>query len=204
MKKLCSDPQYRFKDDFDADETGKHLASLSFGKNYALLRNLLGVQVKELFQYVSEIKGDNPYPPVIPNFKSKAPPSSPIPPKRTLVNGQEKNKKEERKDESLSASIFSFSIEKENAVLSPSIQHLEENLLFQLQSTFKEGKMIQHPGGFQLQIRKSKINHPASGHGVFVKGHIIPGTVVAVYPGAIYFPRTLRPEIIKVSFILFF
>lgn len=72
-------------------------------------------------------------------------------------------------------------------------QQKEMNDLFL--SAFVPGSIIPFPDGFELQIRKSQIDHPKSGYGVFVKGHILPGTVVAIYPGNVYFPRSLTREI---------
>lgn len=62
---------------------------------------------------------------------------------------------------------------------------------------FNPGNLIPHPGGFELQIRKSNIDHPDSGYGVFVKGEILPGTIVALYPGTVYFPDALTEAVIK-------
>lgn len=77
--------------------------------------------------------------------------------------------------------------------------YLEDKFFYHLQREFKEGKLLEHPAGFHLQIRKSRIDHPAAGHGVFVKGEAPPGTVVAIYPGAIYFPQTLKSSVLKVT-----
>jgi hypothetical protein len=61
-------------------------------------------------------------------------------------------------------------------------------------------KPIDHPDGFQLQIKYSDIDHPAAGFGVFVKGTIIPGTIVGLYPGVVYF-RDSFPQL-KVRFVI--
>jgi len=62
---------------------------------------------------------------------------------------------------------------------------------------FNPGDLIQHPFGFHMQVRKSQIDHPESGYGVFVeRGEILPGTVVALYPGTVYFPEDLSKSVI--------
>lgn len=61
---------------------------------------------------------------------------------------------------------------------------------------FNPGDMLPHPDGFELQVRKSLIDHPESGYGVFVKGSILPGTVVALYPGTIYFSNNITQDVI--------
>lgn len=78
-------------------------------------------------------------------------------------------------------------------------------------------KPIPHPSGkFTLHISKSNIDHPEAGFGrlslfaqirlklktcafpgVHVKGHIIPGTVLAIYAGTVHFPHTLKENIVK-------
>eukprot|EP01126_Amoeba_proteus_P042034 TRINITY_DN4550_c0_g1_i4.p1 TRINITY_DN4550_c0_g1~~TRINITY_DN4550_c0_g1_i4.p1 ORF type:complete len:382 (-),score=73.80 TRINITY_DN4550_c0_g1_i4:782-1927(-) len=63
---------------------------------------------------------------------------------------------------------------------------------------FSPGTPIYHPSGFQLQIKKSDITHPASGYGVWVcDGVIWPGTVIAIYPGVVYSPEGLTESLIK-------
>lgn len=65
--------------------------------------------------------------------------------------------------------------------------------------SYTPGEVISHPDGFTLQIRvcwlldsrlvnlqKSRVDHPESGYGVWVEGRIIPGTVIALYPGVVY------------------
>jgi hypothetical protein len=49
-------------------------------------------------------------------------------------------------------------------------------------------KSIAHPGGFRLRIERSSVEHADAGFGVVVEGVVQPGTVVALYPGTIYFP----------------
>lgn len=49
-------------------------------------------------------------------------------------------------------------------------------------------KAIPHPGGFRLRIARSTLEHADAGFGVVVEGRALPGTVLAIYPGTIYFP----------------
>uniref|UniRef100_A0A6B2L933 SET domain-containing protein n=1 Tax=Arcella intermedia TaxID=1963864 RepID=A0A6B2L933_9EUKA len=62
---------------------------------------------------------------------------------------------------------------------------------------FTPGDEISHPDGFKLKVQKSSIDHPESGYGVFAYGSILPGTVVAFYPGTVYSPYDLTPEVIE-------
>ena len=50
---------------------------------------------------------------------------------------------------------------------------------------------IRHPDGFVLRIKRSSIDHPSAGFGVHVEGVVLPGTVVALYPGVAYFPHRI-------------
>jgi len=59
-----------------------------------------------------------------------------------------------------------------------------------LEKLYKAGEKIDHPDGFHLQIRKSIIDHPSSGYGLFVIGKALAGTVLAIYPGNIYMPSS--------------
>eukprot|EP01116_Phalansterium_solitarium_P001217 TRINITY_DN10994_c0_g1_i1.p1 TRINITY_DN10994_c0_g1~~TRINITY_DN10994_c0_g1_i1.p1 ORF type:complete len:256 (-),score=54.35 TRINITY_DN10994_c0_g1_i1:134-901(-) len=62
---------------------------------------------------------------------------------------------------------------------------------------YMEGHLLPHPEGFSLQIRKSSIDHPESGYGVFLHGTCLPGTVVGLYPGTVYqHGSQLTPEVI--------
>ena len=62
---------------------------------------------------------------------------------------------------------------------------------------FNPSAPIPHPEGFELCVRKSVIDHPESGYGVFVdKGEILPGTVVAFYPGTVHFHHNLTKRVI--------
>jgi hypothetical protein len=70
-------------------------------------------------------------------------------------------------------------------------QQLDERLA----AEFVPGSVIDFPDGFSLQIRKSRIDHPESGYGVFLNGHVLPGTLLAMYPGRVYFPGTLSREV---------
>eukprot|EP01114_Cavostelium_apophysatum_P020672 TRINITY_DN6995_c0_g1_i1.p2 TRINITY_DN6995_c0_g1~~TRINITY_DN6995_c0_g1_i1.p2 ORF type:complete len:480 (-),score=141.87 TRINITY_DN6995_c0_g1_i1:1848-3287(-) len=56
------------------------------------------------------------------------------------------------------------------------------------------GEPYKHPHGFTLQIKKSSIDHPASGYGVFVKGHVLPGTVLGFYPGTVCYRNRIPTE----------
>lgn len=49
-------------------------------------------------------------------------------------------------------------------------------------------KAIPHPGGFRLRLQRSSVQHSEAGFGVLVEGRALPGTVLALYPGTIYFP----------------
>lgn len=61
---------------------------------------------------------------------------------------------------------------------------------------FNPSSNIPHPGGFDLRVRKSVIDHPESGYGVFVdSGEILPGTVVAFYPGTVHFHTNLTKTV---------
>ncbi|PRP76751.1 hypothetical protein PROFUN_11754 [Planoprotostelium fungivorum] len=62
---------------------------------------------------------------------------------------------------------------------------------------YQEGSIITHPAGFTLQIRKSRVDHPESGYGVFLQGRAIPGTVICIYPGTLYWPGELNDEVAK-------
>jgi hypothetical protein len=62
---------------------------------------------------------------------------------------------------------------------------------------FQPGLEIPHIDGFTLQTRKSRIEHEESGYGLFVDGVVCPGTVVALYPGSVYFARQLTEEITR-------
>lgn len=73
--------------------------------------------------------------------------------------------------------------------IDPSRVHLERRMNLTDVAVFNPGHDIKHPDEFCLQIRKSRIEHPESGYGVFVQGTILPGTVVALYPGVVYWPQ---------------
>jgi hypothetical protein len=47
---------------------------------------------------------------------------------------------------------------------------------------------VEHPGGFRLRIKHSSVDHPEAGFGVHVEGLARAGTILAFYPGMIYFP----------------
>lgn len=61
---------------------------------------------------------------------------------------------------------------------------------------YQPGEPILHPDGFSLQIRKSRVDHPESGYGVWVEGSIIPGTVIAIYPGVVYLLNKITKEVV--------
>lgn len=62
---------------------------------------------------------------------------------------------------------------------------------------YNPGNDIIHPEGFSMVIKKSGIDHPESGYGVYVKGTVLPGTVLAFYPGTVYHPNDIKREIIE-------
>ncbi|XP_065832643.1 SET domain-containing protein 9-like [Oscarella lobularis] len=41
---------------------------------------------------------------------------------------------------------------------------------------------------FSLDVCPSAIDHPKAGHGVFLRGRAVPGSVVAFFPGVVYLP----------------
>eukprot|EP00118_Oscarella_pearsei_P010726 m.67611 g.67611 ORF g.67611 m.67611 type:complete len:275 (+) comp35456_c0_seq4:67-891(+) len=45
---------------------------------------------------------------------------------------------------------------------------------------------------FSLEVRPSSICHPKAGKGVFVNGHAVPGSVVALFPGTVYLPTHIN------------
>jgi hypothetical protein len=75
--------------------------------------------------------------------------------------------------------------------------YLEERVPVSDVEMFNPGNLIPHPGGFDLQVLKSNIDHPESGYGVFTKGDILPGTVVALYPGTVYFANNLTSQVVE-------
>jgi len=48
---------------------------------------------------------------------------------------------------------------------------------------------IEHPHNFVLKVKRSSIDHPESGYGVFVEGEVVPGTLVCIYPGRLLYPK---------------
>lgn len=62
---------------------------------------------------------------------------------------------------------------------------------------YNPGKEIKHPDDFSLLIKKSNIDHPESGYGVYVKGTITPGTVIGFYPGVVFFPDNIIPNVLE-------
>ena len=48
-----------------------------------------------------------------------------------------------------------------------------------------------------MEIRKSDVNHPDAGYGVHLKGVAMPGTVIAFYPGVVYFVDDIPVEVVK-------
>jgi hypothetical protein len=78
-------------------------------------------------------------------------------------------------------------------------KYLSERVPVSEVELFSPSECLEHPGGFEIQIRKSIIDHPESGYGVFVaSGEILPGTIVALYPGEVHWTfDTLKPEILK-------
>eukprot|EP01112_Ceratiomyxa_fruticulosa_P013797 TRINITY_DN389_c0_g1_i1.p1 TRINITY_DN389_c0_g1~~TRINITY_DN389_c0_g1_i1.p1 ORF type:complete len:356 (+),score=60.62 TRINITY_DN389_c0_g1_i1:154-1221(+) len=60
-----------------------------------------------------------------------------------------------------------------------------------------DGAEIKHPGGFSLRVKKSLIDHPESGYGVYLSGHCIPGTLIGIYPGVVYSIRDLTDEVVN-------
>ena len=48
-----------------------------------------------------------------------------------------------------------------------------------------ESRHLLHPGGFRMSIRRSLIEHPAAGYGVFVDDDVPAGTLLALYPGSL-------------------
>lgn len=62
---------------------------------------------------------------------------------------------------------------------------------------FTPGSSIAHPSGFTLEIRKSDLNHPESGYGVFLKGIAVPGTVIGFYPGVVYFADDVPLSVVE-------
>ena len=74
--------------------------------------------------------------------------------------------------------------------------YLSENVPVSDVQLFNPSAPIPHPGGFEMCVRKSDIDHPESGYGVFVdNGEILPGTVVAFYPGTVHFHRNLTKTV---------
>jgi len=57
---------------------------------------------------------------------------------------------------------------------------------------YNPGVELHHPDGFSLIIKKSNIDHPASGYGVFIRGEAPPGVIIGFYPGVIYYPPFTR------------
>ncbi|XP_062502671.1 uncharacterized protein LOC134179739 [Corticium candelabrum] len=41
---------------------------------------------------------------------------------------------------------------------------------------------------FTLHTQKSTVQHPDAGEGLFIDGHVVPGTVVTFFPGTVYLP----------------
>ncbi|GAM28052.1 hypothetical protein SAMD00019534_112280 [Acytostelium subglobosum LB1] len=60
-----------------------------------------------------------------------------------------------------------------------------------------EGVTFDHPDGFKLRVGRSGIGHDQAGYGVHVVGTVVPGTVLAIYPGDTYSANTITPGIIK-------
>lgn len=179
--------------DFNSDNVIQSISNKTFGELSLYVRNLLGEQTKPIFKYIHEMGGDNPYPPTeliekmkllsLTTKKSEKSSRYFVSMDTLLPNPQNKEEQEEERIE-----------EEEDGQY---IQYLEDKMLYEIQKDFKEGKKVEHPDGFRLQIRKSNIDHRAAGHGVFVEGTITPGTVIGLYPGTIYYPQTLTREVIK-------
>lgn len=62
---------------------------------------------------------------------------------------------------------------------------------------YNPGVELHHPDGFSLIIKKSNIDHPASGYGVFIRGEAPPGVIIGFYPGVIYYPPDITPDILQ-------
>jgi hypothetical protein len=59
-------------------------------------------------------------------------------------------------------------------------------------------RALPHPDGFSLSIRRSLIDHPAAGYGVFAEGALVrAGTLVALYPGRLCAPPELSAEVLR-------
>lgn len=86
--------------------------------------------------------------------------------------------------------------EKPRASLTDTEAYLNERVPVTEVQLFNPGLPITHPGDFELCVRKSIIDHPESGYGVFVdRGYILPGTVVAFYPGTVHFHENLTKQV---------
>lgn len=62
---------------------------------------------------------------------------------------------------------------------------------------YNPGNEIVHPDGFSMIVRKSNIDHPDSGYGVYIKGVVTPGTVLGFYPGVVYFPDNITKPVLE-------
>ena len=58
-------------------------------------------------------------------------------------------------------------------------------------------RLLPHPDGFRLAIRRSLIAHPAAGYGVFVEDAVRAGTPLALYPGRLYAPPELTSDVTR-------
>jgi hypothetical protein len=152
----------------------------SYSKAYHLLRednvHVIDYQIFEIFEAVKRMGGMNPYP------------------KPQLIKSEEdkwKAEKEKWRKLSSSSNRSVTDLEETRAYLNRNMPVTDVEL-------FNPGAIIRHPGGFDLQVRKSMIDHPESGYGVFHEGEepVLPGTILALYPGTVYFPDNLTQEII--------
>lgn len=139
----------------DTSELDAEMTRMSYLKQKTVVRKDVHGQVLDLFKFVHELGGMDPYP-------------QPLNP---------------AKEESFEAELDQVT------------RHTEQEL--SRDERIIDKPIPHHGKAFTLHISKSKIDHPEAGFGVHVKGHILPGTVLAIYAGTVHFPYTLNENAIK-------
>ncbi|EGC32328.1 hypothetical protein DICPUDRAFT_81815 [Dictyostelium purpureum] len=76
---------------------------------------------------------------------------------------------------------------------------MEEKLkrCLSIKETDNRGEPIEHPRGFKIHVKSSTVDHEEAGYGVYIEGEVIPGTVVALYPGDTYDGENIPPSIVR-------
>jgi len=188
--------EHVFQEHFDSELEFSKIKKLHFGEQMDLVQRLIGQQIRDMFIFIHETDptGLNPYPSPISIGKKL----QYLDFKRQLYNLDQRRKRDSSTIED-SGSIKHLNSSSSN---DPTPEEHEEVVSISRElekDIYKPGTLIQHPEGFHLQIKKSSIAHPESGYGVFIYGHTLPGTVLAIYPGKVYSGGSSIPEDVRHS-----